>query len=144
MTVSWIERTKLFKSPARVAAGFLLRSRETQAASKRYWQQECRKRNAQLNRQSAVIEEQRAEIARLKRQVQQLQGQVALAAKAAPALPVDPPLKGHQFGPRQVGLAVNLAQAAGFRAACGSALRKIGGAHSNAAAKTILIRRMNV
>ncbi len=29
MAVSWIERTKLFKSPRRVVVGFLLRSRET-------------------------------------------------------------------------------------------------------------------
>ena len=110
MAVSWIERTKLFKSPVRVVAGFLLRSRETQAKSKRHFQEESRKRNTQLKRQADLIEDQRRDIARLKRQVEVLQCELAEAKKAPPALPVDPPLPGHSYGARQVGLAVTLAQ----------------------------------
>jgi hypothetical protein len=68
MAISWIERSKLFKSPVRVVAGFLLRSRETQAAKKRHWPDACREQKARLERQADVIEEQRREIARLNRQ----------------------------------------------------------------------------
>ena len=117
MTVSWIERAKLFKSPTRVVAGFLLRSRETQAAQKRYWRRECQTQKAELQRQARKIEEQCRDISQLKRRVEQLQCEVGEAAKARPVLPSDPHLKGHGFGPRMICLAISLAQAVGFRAA---------------------------
>lgn len=117
MSLSWIERTHLFKSPVRVVAAILLRSRETQAAKKRYWQVECQKQKAELERQNQQIEEQRREISQLKRQVQVLECQLAEAAKAPPVLPSDPPLSGHKFGPRMIGLAITMAMAVGFRPA---------------------------
>lgn len=117
MAVSWFERVKQFKSPVRVVAGILLRSRETQAANKRQWQDECRKLRAELQRLNQQVVEQRREISQLKRQVQGLEGQRAEAAQAPPVLPSDPPLPGHQFGPRMICLAVTLAMAVGFRPA---------------------------
>lgn len=70
MAVSWIERTKLFKSPVRVVASILLRSRETQLAKKRHWQGECLALKAEIARRDQEIEERRREISQLKRRVQ--------------------------------------------------------------------------
>ncbi len=117
MAVSWIECTKLFKSPVRVVAAFLLRSRETKSAQKRQWQDKCRKLRALLQRRNQQFEEQRREISQLKRQVQVLECRLAEAAKAPLVLPSDPPLSGHKFGPRMICLAVTLAMAVGFRPA---------------------------
>lgn len=117
MAVSWIERAKLFKSPVGVVAGFLLRSRETQVAKKRHWQEECQTQKAQIERQNQQIEEQRRDISQLKRQVQVLECALAEAAKARPVLPSDPPIQGHGYGPRLICLAVLLAQGVGIRGA---------------------------
>jgi hypothetical protein len=117
MAVSWIERAKLFKSPVRVVAAILLRSRETQVAKKRHWQVECQKQKAKIERQDQQIAEQRRDISQLKRQVQVLECELAEAGKARPLWPSDPPIPGHGYGPRLICLAVLLAQVVGIRGA---------------------------
>jgi hypothetical protein len=114
MVTSWIEQARQFKSPLRVVGGFLLRSRETQRAKKRYWQEQCQDLKKQLDQKLGRIEEQAEEIARLKRRLRDLERERDEAAKT-PSLPDDPPVASHGYGPRMISLAVNLARGVGLR-----------------------------
>jgi len=117
MATSWIEQAKQFKSRMTVVAGFLLKSRETQA-------RRAREKSAQVERLERLVEQQErslrelrerqegqaAEIARLKAENERLRNQ-------PPILPEDPPLPYHEFGPKMISLCVNLARRTGLRAA---------------------------
>ena len=116
MGLSSFIRVGLFKSPIRVAAAFLLRSRETQAqrASEKSQEIEDLKRIIQqMQRIQTTTEEERAqdrrEFAQLKAEIQRLREQPSV-------LPYDPPLPHHQFGPKMISVCVNLARAVGLRA----------------------------
>ena len=105
----------MFKSPLRVIAAFLLRSRDTQArrASGKSQEIENFKRIQQQHQRDLanVVEElaqKRLEIAQLKVEIQRLQEQ-------PPVLPHDPPLPCHQFGPKMISMCVNLARTVGLR-----------------------------
>lgn len=115
MERSWMKKTKSYKSPRRVVLGFLFRSRETQLDLKRRAQEQCLQLEKQLQQQSQQMKNLQQETSRLKRQVQVLEYEFAEAAKKPLTLPVDPPLKGHCYGPRLVSLAVNMAQLVGLR-----------------------------
>lgn len=117
MATSWIEQAKQFKSPLSVVAGFLLRSRETQAnrAKEQARQiQELTKSLEELQKPYEELEERlvekEAEVARLEAENERLRRQ-------PPVLPEDPPLPGHEFGPKMISLSVNLARRIGLRAA---------------------------
>lgn len=117
MPISWTEVRSEFKSPLRVVAWFLWRSRETQA-------EKCRKLAARLKeaeetiaRQEVEIQRQKAEFRALQQKSQSLEQQNRQQAGIGCRLPEDPPLKGHKFGIRQIRLAVNLARAVGLRPA---------------------------
>src|SRR5690606_18273291 len=114
MGASWFKRTRQFKSPLRVVAGFLLRSRETQKQKTRFWQQECQELKKQLDQQAHQLEARDEEIAQLKRQLRQVQRQRD-EAKTRAVLPDDPPVGTHGYGPRLVSLAMNLAKHVGLR-----------------------------
>lgn len=117
MSPSWIERARQFKSSCRVVAGFLLRSRETQARRARNNAQKVQRlkrlleRERRINRQQfqQKIVENQQRIAQLERENQQLR-------QRPPILPEDPPLPRHQFGPRLIALCVNLVRRIGLRA----------------------------
>jgi len=116
MAVSWTKEAKQFKSSLTVTAGFLLRSRETQARrAKARTQQvsELKKELAKKDRRIRELEEQaaeqRAEIARLRIENERLRDR-------PPRLPDDPPLPHHEFGSKIIALCVNLARRIGFRA----------------------------
>ena len=115
MGTSWIEQARQFKSPLRVVGGFLLRSRETQKERKRFWREECQELKKQLDQATRRIEEQAEEIARLKRQVRELERQRAEAATRPIVLPDDPPVASHGYGAGVISLAVNLARGVGLR-----------------------------
>lgn len=115
MHTSWIEQAQQFKSPLSVVAGFLLRSRETQAKRARNRTQEIQRFRKVLQRQQDTIDAQQdqlaqkdAEIARLKRENEQLR-------KQPPILPEDPPLPRHEYGAQMISLCVNLARRIGLR-----------------------------
>lgn len=115
MPTSWIEQAQQYKSPLAVVAGFLLRSRETQAQRARRRAGEVQRLRKLLQQQQATIASQQeqlaakdAEIARLKRENRRLREQ-------PPILPQDPPLPSHQFGARMISLCVNLARRIGLR-----------------------------
>lgn len=94
---------------------FVVRSRETQRAGKRRWQEECQAQQKQLDQKTRQIEEQAEEIAWLKRQVREFQRECAEAATKPVVLPDDPPAASHGYGARLISLAVNLAQGVGLR-----------------------------
>ena len=64
MVTSWIEQAKQFKSPLSVVAGFLLRSRETQAERAKSRTQEIQQLKKTLDQhQRRTIGEQREQLA---------------------------------------------------------------------------------
>ena len=115
MVPSSFIRVGLFKSPIRVVAAVLLRSREAQAkrASEKAQEiQTLRRINQQQQRVIANAEEElvqkRLEIAQHKVENQRLRDQ-------SPVLPLDPPLPHHEFGSKMISLCVNLARRIGLR-----------------------------
>ncbi len=116
MAISWHKRVKGFKSPLRVVAAFLLRSRERLAAHNQRLREEVKSLEIELERQAAQQEQQRREIDRLRREVAQLQQQCE-AARQTVQLSRDPPWGTHGFGPRMIALAVNTARLVGLRGA---------------------------
>jgi septal ring factor EnvC (AmiA/AmiB activator) len=71
---------------------------------------EQRRVEAELERARAAAERQAARIAELERELK-----CQRTERAAVALPEDPPLPRHQYGPKMISLCVNLAQRVGFR-----------------------------
>jgi len=109
-------RVGQFKSPWRVVAGFLLRSREAQAERARRKSKETeelrrvyRQQQQDLAKANEDIAEQKLQIAQLKIENQQLR-------KQPPLLPHDPALPSHEFGPKMISVCVNLAMKVGLRA----------------------------
>jgi hypothetical protein len=109
-----IEQGSAFKSPRRVIVQVLLHSRQTLRSKCRRLRQklsDARRTLAQLTRQ---LEHLREENQRLQCQLRATQTH---PVRQPAALPDDPPLPRHGYGPRLISLAVNLAQAVGFRGA---------------------------
>ena len=116
MPVSWTETRLKFKSPLGVVARFCWLSREAKAARCRRLQQQLGDARATIARQEAKLQRQGEEIRALHGQKRRLQEQNR-QLRGECHLPPDPPLKKHQFGPRLIALAVNLAKVVGLRAA---------------------------
>ncbi len=116
MGVSWHEKVRKYKSPIRVLAAVLLRSRETLAARICGLSQRIAELEAELDRQQQQLEDKQ-------RQIEGLQQRAVDAererdqAKQSVNLPDDPPLGTHGYGARTISLTVNLARLVGFRAA---------------------------
>ncbi len=118
MGISWIEQARQFKSPVRVTAGFLLRSRETKAAKCKQLRDESTKREQRLQRQARELRRRDQEIARLEQHIRKLEmQQYATSTRRSIVLPEDPPIGSHGYGSRMVSLAVNLARSVGLRGA---------------------------
>ncbi len=131
MKLSWMKKTKSYKSPWRVVLRFLFRSRETQLDHKRRAQEQCRQLKKQLQQQSQQMGNLQQETSRLKWQVQVLKCELAEVAKKPLTLPLDPPLKGHGYGPRLISLAVNMAQLVGLRSSSRVLESFLSGSESN-------------
>lgn len=116
MQASWIERAKQFKSRVTVVAGFLLRSRQTQARRAHAATTHRQRLRQEVVRQQRTIDKQRARLAQAQARIVRLQRQVAQLRREPPPLPHDPPLPQHQFGARMISLSVNLAARVGLRA----------------------------
>jgi hypothetical protein len=113
--VSSFIRVGLYKSPIRVVAAVLLRSRETQAkraAEKSLENEELKLLNEQQRR---VIASQVQDLAEMKLLVAQLEAENRRQREEPMKLPHDPPLRHHEFGPKMISLCVNLARAIGLR-----------------------------
>jgi hypothetical protein len=109
-------RAGLYKSPLRVVAGILLRSRDTQAKKAAEKSDQIRelKRVAQQQRQE--IETLAEECDRGKLRIAHLEADNLTLRKQPHVLPHDPPLLGHAFGPKMMALCINLARRTGLRA----------------------------
>lgn len=116
MVVSWIEKAKQFKSPLLVVAGFLLRSRETQAKRARARTLEVQELKKVVEQQQRTIDQQREELERKDAKIAQLERERQQLRQQAPLLPADAPLPKHEFGPKMIALCVNLARRIGLRA----------------------------
>lgn len=115
MATSWTKCARSFKSSWPVVAAFLLRSRETKAAKCRQQKQEIDELRRQLQKAQKQLDRRQEEVEQLKHQVSQLELQNTRLEQPPPALPADPKLKGHRYGPRMMSLAVNLARKIGLR-----------------------------
>lgn len=113
MVTSWIEKAKQFKSPLSVVAGFLLRSRETQAKLAKNRRQEIQQLKEVIEQQQNTIREQREQLAEKNEQIARMKNEQMLTQP--PILPEDPPLPHHEFGPKMISLCVNLARRIGMR-----------------------------
>lgn len=114
MATSWFEESRKFKSPLRVVAAILLRSRETQLAENRRLREERKQLNEQSERDAQQAKRQQQRIEELERQCRELEKQRDQAMQSV-NLPEDRPIATHGFGARMVSLAVNLAKSVGFR-----------------------------
>ena len=112
MNASSTGRGSAFKSPNHVIVQFLLRSRGTV-------RRKCRRLAQQLRDAKRTVARFNRQLEQLREQNQSLQLRVTrtFPVPQPPALPDDPPLRRHGYGPRLISLAVNLAQAVGFRGA---------------------------
>lgn len=114
MVTSWIEQAKQFKSPLSVVAGFLLRSRETQA-------KRAKSRTQEIQQLKRILEQQRRTIRELREQLSEKNSQICRMEIERDRLqqPLefqeDPPLPHHEFGPKMISLCVNLARRIGLR-----------------------------
>jgi hypothetical protein len=111
---SWI-RVGLFKSPVRVVAAFLRRSRETQARRASEKSLEIRELKRTQQQQQRVIAKLEQVLAQKRFQIAQLKVENQRMQHQPPALPHDPPLPHHEFGPKMVSVCVNLARRIGLR-----------------------------
>ena len=115
MELSSFIRVGLFKSPVRVVAAVLLRSRETQAkraSQKTEEVQNLRRIHQQQQRDLANL---RAELDQKKLQLAHLQAKSEQLRQQPPLLPYDPTLPNHEFGPKLISVCVNLARRIGLR-----------------------------
>lgn len=116
MAISWYEESRKFKSPLRVVAAVLLRSRETQLAENRRLREERKQLDEQREREAQQAKRQQQRIDELQRRCAELERQRDQALQSV-NLPEDPPVGTHGFGARLISLAVNLAKSVGFRGA---------------------------
>ena len=117
MGLSWTGSGLDFKSPLRVVARFLLRSRETKAQKCRELKQQLTAAQQTIARLEAETQQQGEEIHSLQQQSRRLEDENRKQAQTKGPLPDDPPLKKHKFGRRMIRLAVNLARVVGLRPA---------------------------
>ena len=115
MAGSWFTQFRRFKSPVRVVAAVLLRSRETQA-------QRAREKPEEVARLRRVNEQQQRPITRLEQdladarlQARHLEVENSRLRQQPPVLPDDPRLPHHEFGAKMIALCVNLARTVGLR-----------------------------
>lgn len=111
----WSNKGVEYKSPLRVAAQFLFRSRETKAQKCRELKQQLDEAKREITRLEAEALQRSEEIRELQQQAQRLEDENRKLAGTQCILPDDPPLKGHKYGRRMIALAVNLVRAIGLR-----------------------------
>ena len=104
-----------FKSPIRVVAAVLLRSRNTQARRARAKALEIERLRRDREEHRRLIAELRQELADDRFRRRQLEAENDQLRQQPPVLPDDPPLPHHEFGPQMMAVCVNLARAVGLR-----------------------------
>lgn len=115
MSASSFIRVGLFKSPLRVVAAFLLRSRELQAKRAREKSKIIEDHHRIIQRQHQAIANTERELTEMRLQMAQLKAENQRLRERSLVLPHDPPLPGHQFGAKMICVCVNLARTVGLR-----------------------------
>ena len=115
MVPSSFIRVGLFKSPIRVVAAILLRSRETQAKRASQKAQEIQNHKRIQEEQQRVIAAAEEELAQKRLEIAHLRAENQRLRQQPPVLPDDPCLPHHEFGPKMISLCVNLARRIGLR-----------------------------
>jgi len=113
---SWYEKVKEFKSPVRVVAAVLLRSRETQNVRICELNQQIAELQSQVAQQRQQLEERRQRIEALQQRAVEAERQRDQARQSL-HLPEDPPLGTHGYGARMITLAINVSRSVGLRGA---------------------------
>lgn len=116
MSLSYFMQVGLFKSPLKVVAAFLLRSRETQSQRAAEKAVEIQQLNRRIEQQTQTIAQAKQELAEAKLLIAKLKIENQHLREQPLALPHDPPLPQHQFGAKMISLCVNLARTIGLRA----------------------------
>ena len=116
MELSSFIRVGQYKSPLRVVAGILLRSRETQAERARQKSEEIERLRRFIQQQQRDLDKADEELAEMKRRIAQLEIENDGLRRQPPVLPHDPVLPNHEFGPKMISVCVNLAMKVGLRA----------------------------
>lgn len=116
MQQSSFVRVGLYKSPVRVVAGILLRSRDTQAKKAAQRSDQIRELKRVVRQRQQDIERLAEERDRMKLRIAHLQADNLTLRKQPPILPHDPSLPDHEFGPNMMALCINLARRTGLRA----------------------------
>jgi hypothetical protein len=109
-------RAGQYKSPWRVLAGILLRSRDTQSERARRKAEEIKQLNRLNQRQERALANANAELAEQRFQIAQLKTENQRLRQQPAVLPHDPPLPNHKFGPKMISVCANLAMKVGLRA----------------------------
>ena len=115
MQTSSFIRVGLFKSPVRVVAGFLLRSRETQAKRASEKSGELREQRRINREQQQTLAEKDEQLDRARFEIVRLQAENERLRQRPLELPHDPPLPQHLYGARMISLSLNLARTVGLR-----------------------------
>jgi len=105
-----------FKSPLRIVAAVLLRSRETQANRAGQKSEEIKNLKQIEQQQLRVIAKMEKEIGQMNFQIAQLKVEIQRLQHQAPVLPHDPILPHHEFGPKMIAMCINLGAKVGLRA----------------------------
>ena len=117
MSESSYIQAQVFKSPLAIIAGFLLRSRDTQAKRAKERTEEIQQLRLTVTRLHRGQLQTEQELAQTKLRIEKLQVENASLRNQPPSLPDDPRLPHHSYGPKMISLCVNLARAIGLRPA---------------------------
>lgn len=117
MGVSCFVRVRNFKSPVRIVAAILWRSRETQGRRARKRTQEIRQLKKIIQRQQQTIREKDKQLAENNRRIAQREADNEALRKQPLRFPDDPPLPCHEYGPMMIAMCVELVRRVGLRAA---------------------------
>ena len=117
MEISSYNEVRKYRSPLRVVAAMLWRSRESLARRL----EKCKKDVAELcqhkQQQHARLQRAEEEIEVFKQQVCELKVEIQSLENQPLRLPIDPVLPCHHYGPKMIALSINLAQKVGLRRA---------------------------
>jgi hypothetical protein len=115
--VSSYIRIRQYRSPLRVVAAMLWRSREVQAQRAEEFKKKIAELGDQEKQQQARLQQTKDEADALKERVRELQVKMQTLENQPACLPIDPVLPSHHYGPKMIALAINLAQNVGLRGA---------------------------
>ena len=117
MTTSSHTIYRKFKSPLRVVVGFLFRSREIERERRRERDEQLESTRQQLRESQSRERELQKHLDERDQRIRALEQEADRLRDEPIALPEDPKLPHHSFGPKMISMCCNLAMEVGFRAA---------------------------